>query len=112
MRGAGPELPGRAGAARTWARPAEPRVERRLRCRHVRGQRARRRVPERQQPVPGRQEPAALSGAMRGRLLARLRRRRQLRLLLALGALALGLWAAYLELVAVAGGGAAPERSE
>ncbi|XP_054488004.2 beta-1,4-N-acetylgalactosaminyltransferase 3 [Agelaius phoeniceus] len=46
---------------------------------------------------------------MRGRLLARLRRRRQLRLLLALGALALGLWAAYLELVAVAGGGAAPE---
>lgn len=49
---------------------------------------------------------------MRGRLLARLRRRRQLRLLLALGALALGLWAAYLELVAMAGGGAAPERSE
>ncbi|XP_059701684.1 beta-1,4-N-acetylgalactosaminyltransferase 3 isoform X1 [Haemorhous mexicanus] len=47
---------------------------------------------------------------MRGRLLARLRRRRQLRLLLALGALALGLWAAYLELVAAAGGGAAPER--
>uniref|UniRef100_A0A8C3RGY0 Beta-1,4-N-acetylgalactosaminyltransferase n=1 Tax=Cyanoderma ruficeps TaxID=181631 RepID=A0A8C3RGY0_9PASS len=47
---------------------------------------------------------------MRGRLLARLRRRRQLRLLLALGALALGLWAAYLELVAMAGGGAAPER--
>ncbi|KAJ7405588.1 hypothetical protein BTVI_68634 [Pitangus sulphuratus] len=47
---------------------------------------------------------------MRGRLLARLRRRRLLRLLLALGALALGLWAAYLELVATAGGGAAPER--
>ncbi|XP_068859796.1 beta-1,4-N-acetylgalactosaminyltransferase 3 [Aphelocoma coerulescens] len=47
---------------------------------------------------------------MRGRLLARLRRRRQLRLLLALGALALGLWAAYLELVAAAGGGATPER--
>lgn len=46
---------------------------------------------------------------MRGRLLARLRRRRQLRLLLALGALALALWAAYLELVATAGG-AAPER--
>ncbi|RMC02669.1 hypothetical protein DUI87_19857 [Hirundo rustica rustica] len=49
---------------------------------------------------------------MRGRLLARLRRRRQLRLLLALGALALGLWAAYLELVAMAGGGAVPERKQ
>ncbi|XP_052646046.1 beta-1,4-N-acetylgalactosaminyltransferase 3 [Harpia harpyja] len=48
---------------------------------------------------------------MRGRLLARLRRRRRLlRLLLALGALALGLWAAYLELVAAAGGGAPPDR--
>ncbi|KAM6302540.1 beta-1,4-N-acetylgalactosaminyltransferase 3 [Podargus strigoides] len=48
---------------------------------------------------------------MRGRLLARLRRRRRLvRLLLALGALALGLWAAYLELVAAAGGGASPDR--
>ncbi|XP_064011736.1 beta-1,4-N-acetylgalactosaminyltransferase 3 [Pogoniulus pusillus] len=47
---------------------------------------------------------------MRGRLLARLRRRRRLlRLLLALGALALGLWAAYLELVA-AGGGAPSDR--
>lgn len=49
---------------------------------------------------------------MRGRLLARLRRRRQLRLLLALCALALGLWAAYLELVAMTGGGVVPERSE
>ncbi|KAM6090056.1 beta-1,4-N-acetylgalactosaminyltransferase 3 isoform 2-T2 [Theristicus caerulescens] len=50
---------------------------------------------------------------MRGRLLARLRRRRRLlRLLLALGALALGLWAAYLELVAAAAGGsgAPPDR--
>ncbi|XP_035406802.1 beta-1,4-N-acetylgalactosaminyltransferase 3 [Cygnus atratus] len=47
---------------------------------------------------------------MRGRLLARLRRRRLLRLLLALGALALGLWAAYLELVAAPGGGAPPDR--
>ncbi|XP_068517452.1 beta-1,4-N-acetylgalactosaminyltransferase 3 isoform X3 [Anas acuta] len=47
---------------------------------------------------------------MRGRLLARLRRRRLLRLLLALGALALGLWAAYLELLAAPGGGAAPDR--
>lgn len=49
---------------------------------------------------------------MRGRLLARLRRRRLLRLLLALGALALGLWAAYLELLPAPGGGAAPDRSE
>lgn len=59
-----------------------------------------------------RRGPGALSGAMRGRLLARLRRRRLLRLLLALGALALGLWAAYLELLAAPGGGAAPDRSE
>ncbi|XP_061868870.1 beta-1,4-N-acetylgalactosaminyltransferase 3 [Colius striatus] len=47
---------------------------------------------------------------MRGRLLARLRRRRLPRLLVALGVLALGLWAAYLELVAAAGGGAPPDR--
>ncbi|XP_015721168.1 beta-1,4-N-acetylgalactosaminyltransferase 3 isoform X2 [Coturnix japonica] len=49
---------------------------------------------------------------MRGRLLARLRRRRLLKLLLALGALVLGLWAAYLELLAAAGpgGGAGADR--
>ncbi|XP_072194268.1 beta-1,4-N-acetylgalactosaminyltransferase 3 [Excalfactoria chinensis] len=49
---------------------------------------------------------------MRSRLLARLRRRRLLKLLLALGALALGLWAAYLELLAAAGpgGGAGADR--
>lgn len=95
---------GAAAPPRTWARPAEGGRAQPVLCGAAR----------RREHGPGRRGPGALSGAMRGRLLARLRRRRLLRLLLALGALALGLWAAYLELLAAAGpgGGAGPVRSK
>jgi len=96
---------GAAAPPRTWARPAEGGRAEPVLCGAAR----------RREHGPGRRGPGALSGAMRGRLLARLRRRRLLRLLLALGALALGLWAAYLELLAAAagpGGGAGPDRSK